>query len=90
MTMGRGHNISTAMQTLGRGTFNGKSTLEGNGHECVKVLTTSSDYILCGKVQTYIDVVAESIDAGDTFAEAVTGAVRFWLCDLLTLITKFI
>ena len=75
MAMGRGHNISTIVQTLGRATFNGKDTLKENGFDCVRVLTTSSDYTLCEKVQSYINVVAQRIELGDTFAQAVTGAV---------------
>jgi len=74
MAMGRGHNISTIVQTLGRATFNGKDVLKENGFDYVTVLTTSNDYTLCTKVQEYINVVAQRIDAGDTFAEAVTGA----------------
>ena len=78
MAMGRGHNISTIVQTLGRATFNGKATLKDNGFDCVRVLTTSNDYTLCTKVQNYINVVASRMEFGDTFAEAVTGAVSFW------------
>lgn len=74
MAMGRGHNISTIVQTLGRATFNGKATLKDNGFDCVRVLTTSNDYTLCTKVQNYINVVASRMEFGDTFAEAVTGA----------------
>ena len=75
MSMGRGHNISTIVQTLGRATFNGKNILAENGFDCVRVLLTSNDYTLCVKVQNYINQVHQRIQKGDTFAEAVTGAV---------------
>jgi len=74
MALGRGHNSSTIVQTLGRATFNGRNVLKENGFDCVRVLTTSSDYTVCIKKQNYINEVSQRIQLGDTFAAAVTGA----------------
>ena len=41
LALGRGHNISTIVQSLGRATFNGKTVLNQNGFESVTVLMTS-------------------------------------------------
>lgn len=75
MSLGRGHNASTIVQTLGRSTFNGKQILNANGFDSVTVLATANDYTMCHKMQAYIDTIYERIQLGDTFAEAVTGAV---------------
>lgn len=80
MALGRGHNSSTIVQTLGRATFNGRNVQKENenGFDCVRVLTTSNDYTLCVKKQNYNNAVAERIRMGDTFAAAVTGAVSIY------------
>lgn len=41
LSLGRGHNISTIVQSLGRATFNGKTILNDNGFDSVTVLMTS-------------------------------------------------
>ncbi|KAL7540610.1 hypothetical protein ACHAXR_010249 [Thalassiosira sp. AJA248-18] len=74
MALGRGHNISTIVQTLGRATFNGSNLLQDNGFDCIRVLTTSNDYTTCVKKQNYINQVAHRIQLGDDFPAAVTGA----------------
>ncbi|KAL7545564.1 hypothetical protein ACHAWF_008915 [Thalassiosira exigua] len=74
MALGRGHNISNMVQTLGRITFNGRSVLKDNGFDGVTVLTTSNDLTVCLKKQKYIEEVSKRIKSGDTFADAVTGA----------------
>ena len=57
MSLGRGHNSSTIVQTLGRATFNGRNVQKDNGFDIVTVLTTSNDYTLCLKKQNYINQV---------------------------------
>ncbi|KAL3764033.1 hypothetical protein ACHAW5_005513 [Stephanodiscus triporus] len=74
MALGRAHNVSTVVQTLGRATFNGKSVLNENGFKNVTVLTTNSDLELCIGYQKYVEHVAKRLKQGDTFKAAVTGA----------------
>ena len=90
MSLGRGHNASTVPQTIGRSTFNGKNVLKENGFHCVTVLTTANDYIVCRKMQAYVDFIYDRIQSGDTFSEAVTGAVSCFILSfylLLILVT---
>ena len=41
LSLGRGHNVCTMIQSSGRASYNGKDVLEENGFECVTVLMTS-------------------------------------------------
>jgi hypothetical protein len=76
MALGRAHNVSTVVQTLGRATFNGKSVLNDNGFENVMVLMPNRDLELCIGYQKYVEHVAKRLKQGDTFKAAVTGAMR--------------
>lgn len=73
VSLGRGHNSSTVLQTIGRATFNGKSILEENGWKTVKVLTTESDLNTSRKTQQFISEVHKRMKDGDTLAEAMEG-----------------
>lgn len=74
MALGRGHNVSNVVQTLGRATFNGKSVLHDNGFKNVTVLMTRKNLDLCIGYQKYVEHVAYRMLQGDTFTAAVTGA----------------
>lgn len=77
ISLGRGHNISTVIQTAGRATFNGRNELEENGFENVTVLMTSGDQEVCLKMQEYIKHVARRMQLeGDSFLAAMTGATE--------------
>ena len=74
MALGRGHNVSNVVQTLGRTTFNGRNVLNENGFCNVTVLMSMNDHNMCIKCQNYVNHVARRMQQGDTFAAAVTGA----------------
>jgi hypothetical protein len=74
LALGRGHNASNVVQTLGRATFNGRSVLNENGFENVTVLMTSNDLTMCVKTQNYVNHIAHRMQKGDSFAAAMTGA----------------
>ena len=74
VALGRGHNCSNVVQTLGRATFNGKSVLEENGFKHVTLLTTGSDYTMALKTQQFVKNVYERYKQGESFVEAATGA----------------
>ncbi len=74
LALGRGHNASNVVQTLGRATFNGRSVLNENGFDKVTVLMTSNDLTMCVKIQNYVNQVAHRMQQGDTLAQAMTGA----------------
>mgnify|MGYP001033789480 CR=1 FL=1 len=74
LALGRGHNASNVVQTLGRATFNGRSVLNENGFDKVTVLMTSNDLTMCVKIQNYVNQVAHRMQQGDTFAQAMIGA----------------
>ena len=74
MALGRGHNVSNVVQTLGRTTFNGRNVLNENGFRNVTVLMTMNDHNMCIKYQNYVNHIARQMQQGDTFAAAVTGA----------------
>ena len=73
LSLGKGHNACNVKQTLGRATFNGKDELNKNGFKHVTVLMTSSDYVLCSKIQKYINHVVNRMQKGDSFSAAMTG-----------------
>jgi len=76
MNHGRGHNLSTVLQTLGRATFNGRSLLKANGIENVTILTTYNDFRACDKLMTFIDAVAtRAKEDGISFKDAFAGEV---------------
>ena len=73
VSLGRGHNSSTVLQTIGRATFNGKSILIENGFETVKILTTQNDFRTSRKTQKFISEVHKRMKKGNTLAEALEG-----------------
>ncbi len=73
LAMGRGHNASNVVQTLGRATFNGRNVLNENGFDKVTVLMTSNDLTMCVKIQNYINHIADRVQQGDSLAAAMTG-----------------
>ena len=74
LALGRGHNASNVVQTLGRATFNGRTVLNENGFDNVTVLMTSNDLTMCVKIQNYVNHIAYRMQKGDNFAAAMTGA----------------
>jgi len=74
MILGRGQNASGVAQTLGRATGNCRDVLGDNGFDCVKVLTTSNDLIVCIKMNNYINEIGRRMGQGDTIFQAMTGA----------------
>ena len=71
--MGRGHNASNVVQTLGRASFNGRNVLNENGFGKVTVLMTSNDLTMCVKIQNYINHIADRVQQGDSLSAAMTG-----------------
>lgn len=73
LAMGRGHNASNVVQTLGRATFNGRNVLNENGFNKITVLMTSNDLTMCVKIQNYVNHIADRMQQGDSLAAAMTG-----------------
>ena len=74
LSLGRGHNIATLIQTLGRATGNCRDVLNANGFNCARVLTTNNDLTVCNKMQNYINEISHRVCEGDTLSQAMTGA----------------
>lgn len=74
LSLGRGHNVSTLIQTLGRVTGNNRDVLNANDIACVTVLATDKDLISGIKTQNYVNEVCCRIGQGDTLSQAMTGA----------------
>ncbi|CAB9506184.1 expressed unknown protein [Seminavis robusta] len=74
ISLGRGHNIMSYVQALGRATFNGKSILSKNGFSAVTVLTTPQDYTTAVKELRFVDEMFRRVWDGETFRQALTGA----------------
>lgn len=72
MSLGRGYSTSSVSQTIGRATGNGKSVLQENGFDCVRVLTTHNDLILCTKMRNYMKEISDRMNHGDTLEQAVS------------------
>jgi hypothetical protein len=74
LSLGRGHNISTLIQTLGRATGNNRDVLNANGFNSVTTLIPNNDLTVCNKMQNYLNEVVRRTGEGDTLSEAMTGA----------------
>ena len=74
LQLGTGHSIENAIQTLGRGAFNGRSLLKANGHNHVTVLMTSGDWDMVICHQRYIMEVHKRVTSGEDVEEAMRGA----------------
>ena len=73
LSLGKGHHLSTLMQTLGRVTGNNRDVLDANG-AIVTVLITNKDLTACNKMQNYINEISYRVGKGDTISQAMTGA----------------
>jgi hypothetical protein len=72
MSLGQGYSTSSVSQTIGRATGNGKSVLQENGFDCVRVLTTHNDLVLCTKMRSYMKEISDRMYNGDTLEQAVS------------------
>ena len=61
------------IQTLGRGTFNGKDVLRKNGFKYVTVLSTAQDLVCARKYHVLTEFIQRRMEEGDTLLEALSG-----------------
>ena len=74
VSRGLGYAVDDVCQTLGRGTFNGKVVLEGNGFQQVTVLATYQDLTSARKYVAMTDHFDYRLRQGDSVWEALAGA----------------
>ena len=72
--LGKGHSMDNYVQSLGRGTFNGReSVLKANGFDHVTVLTTEADLKMARSYIQFLDLLHEKLEAGASPEDAISG-----------------
>ena len=73
VSRGGGYSIEDVIQTLGRGTFNGRDVLEKNGFQNVTVLCEWRDLMTAKSYHSLTEFIQWRMQEGDTLGEAISG-----------------